>query len=290
MKIAAVSCVKLDQVWPQTGWQKITAQQPDVLLLLGDNIYLDHNYLTSPVTLAAELAAQYTAQLSEANFAALLADVRGRGGRVEAIYDDHDFLGDNRGGADEPALAAVARAKLIAAFQPSQTGSDVYRTFTAGPVQVVVLDERFYRSKPSVSQDDRDAVLGAAQWTWFENVVASSNTPFLLVASSTTVHQWGNESWEEYDYAFLRLQELLANRAGTLVVSGDVHRNAIYDDSGIVEIVTSAFARYGMMFGKPRENWCLFTFDALGVHVQLNGLKLANQFDFRIELANWQLP
>jgi alkaline phosphatase D len=290
MKIAAVSCVKLDQVWPQPAWQKIQAQQPDVLLLLGDNIYLDHNYLTSPVTLAAELDAQYAAQLAEGYFAALLADVRGRGGRVEAIYDDHDFLGDNRGGAHEPMLAAIARAKLIAAFQPPQTGSDVYRTFQVGPVQVVVLDERFYRSKPIYSRDDPNAMLGAAQWTWFENVVAQSAAPFLLVASSTTVHQWGNESWEEYDLAFLRLQALIGGRNGTLVVSGDVHRNAVYDDSGIVEIVTSGFARTGMRFGKPRENWGMLTFDALGVHVKLNSLKKTHAFDFRIDLANWRLP
>lgn len=290
MKIAAVSCVKLDQVWPQPSWEKIKLQQPDVLLLLGDNIYLDHNYLTSPVTLANELTAQYTAQLGEQYFAALLADVRARGGRVEAIYDDHDFLGDNRGGADEPLLASIARDKLIDAFQPPQTGSDVYRTFQVGDVQVVVLDERFYRSKPSESRHDPNAVLGAAQWTWFENVVANSNTPFLLVASSTTVHQWGNESWEEYDLAFIRLQQLLGERNGTFVVSGDVHRNAVYDDSGIVEIVTSGFARTGMRFGKPRENWGLFTFDALGVDVKLYSLKKTHEFDFRMDLTNWQLP
>jgi len=291
MKIAAVSCVKLDQVNPQPGWQQIRAQQPDVLLLLGDNVYLDSDRIRSPARLSADLASLYAAQLAEPNFAALLVDVRGRDdGRVEAIYDDHDFLGNNRGGGDEPALAAAARAELIAAFQPPLTGGDVYRTFRVGQVHVIVLDARFYRTKPSDSAADRNAILGAAQWTWLETVVAQSTAPFLLVASSTTVHRWADESWEEYTDAFDRLRTLLGGRPGTLVVSGDIHRNAVYDDSGIVEIVTSGFARLGFIFGAPRENWGLFTFDAQGVDVKLHSLKTTGEFDFRIELANWHLP
>jgi alkaline phosphatase D len=291
MKIAVVSCVKLQQVNPQPAWALIRAEQPDVLLLLGDNVYLDHDHLVFAADLSAELKSLYAAQLAEPNFAALLAAVRGRGGRVEAIYDDHDFLGNNRYGASEPpALALAARAELVAALQPTMTGVDVYRAFRVGPVDVVVLDERFYRRKPSESRLDADAVLGAAQWNWLDNVVAQSTAPFLLVASSTTVHRWGDESWEEYETAFDRLRALLGGRPGTLVVSGDVHRNAVYDDSGIVEIVTSGLARRGTIFGAPRENWGLLTFDAQGVRVELHSLKQTGRFDFRIELADWRLP
>jgi alkaline phosphatase D len=291
VKIAAVSCVKLQQVDPQPAWQALAAEQPDVLLLLGDNIYLDHDRIRTPDSLSAELKRLYAAQLAEANFAALLADVRNRGGRVEAIYDDHDFLGNNRCGGDDPALAVAARAEFVAAFAPPMTGVDVYRSFRAGPVDVVVLDERFYRHKPSHSPpQDRDAVLGAAQWIWLEGVVARSSGPFLLVASGTTVHRWGDESWEQYPAAFERLRALIGRRSGALVVSGDIHRNTMYDDSGIVEIVTSGLARLGMVFHARRENWGLLTFDAQGMRVQLHSLQQSGRFDFRIELADWRLP
>ena len=290
MKIAVVSCVKLQQVNPQPAWQQIAAERPDVLLLLGDTVYLDHDRIRSPAVLAAELKALYAAQLAEPNFAALLADVRARGGRVEAIYDDHDFLGNNRYGGDAPALAAVARAELVAAFNPPRTGADVYRNVRVNNVELVVLDERFYRRKPHDSKRNRNAVLGAAQWTWFESVVAQTSAAFLVVASSTTVHRWGDESWEQYPAAFERLRALIGGRVGAFVVSGDIHRNEMYDDSGIVEVVSSGLARLGLIFKARRENWGLLTFDNLGVRVELHGLKARDRFDVRIELADWRLP
>lgn len=140
MKLAVASCSKLQQVNPQPVWSEIKAEKPDVLLLLGDNIYLDHDHHSN----------------AEPNFAPLLADLRARNAPVIAIYDDHDFLGNNRYGGDhDPALANAARAEFVLAFSPTMTGKDLYHRRTIGNVDIVLLDERFYRRSPASSRTDR---------------------------------------------------------------------------------------------------------------------------------------
>jgi alkaline phosphatase D len=292
MKIAVASCSKLQSVDPQPVWQEILQEKPDVLLLIGDNVYLDHDKHSDPTDLAADLSQKYAAQLAEPNFAALLADVRARNGRVIAIYDDHDFLGNNRYGGDHSqTLRDVARAELVRAFAPAMTGSDVYSVQRLGLVDIIVLDERFYRTSPAAAGGDRDAVLGQEQWKWLEKTLAATSAAkYTLIASSTTLHTFADESWEQYPGAFKRLVDLLSVRIGALVVSGDVHRNATYDDSGIIEIVTSAVARNGIVFGSPRKNYGILTFDKQKLHVDLRSLKVQWRFDFNIPLSHWTLP
>lgn len=291
MKLAIASCAKLQHTNPQPVWAEIMAEKPEALLLLGDNIYLDKDHHTDPSALASELRARYRAQFDEPNFAALLADLRARGGALVAIYDDHDFLGNDRYGGDhDPALGIAARSEFVRAFEPACTGDDVYSVRRVGQADIVVLDARFYRRRPSVSGKDRDAVLGAQQWEWFEQTAAASTADFLVVASSTTGHTWGNESWEQYPLAFERLRDVLSGRRGGMLVTGDVHRNAVYDDSGIVEIVSSGVARDSTVFGRPRRNYGILTFGAESVRVELRSLKVGWRFDFCIPLADWRLP
>jgi alkaline phosphatase D len=291
MKIVAASCCKLQTTNPQPVWREIQAERPDALLLLGDNIYLDHDAHDDPAALSAELRRLYAAQLAEPAFAALLADLRARHAPVIAVYDDHDFLGNNRYGGDHPpALREAARAELLRALAPATTGQDVYHAHRLGLVDLIVLDGRFYRTHPARSGADRDAVLGQLQWQWFEEAVHASTAPYLLVASGTTVHRWGDESWEQYPGAFQRLLQLVGRRRGALVVSGDVHQNAAYDDSGLVEIVTSAVARRGLVFGRQRRNYGVLRFDPQQLDVDLRSDKVQWRMHFQLPLANWTLP
>ncbi len=290
-KLAFASCSKIQDLPAQPAWADIQAQQPDALLLLGDNIYLDHDQHQQPGPLAAELDALYARQFAEPGFAALLADLRARQAPLLAVYDDHDFLGDNRCGADhDPALREAARAAFVRAFQPMQTGPDVYARQALGLVDVILLDTRFYRTHPARSVDPRNAMLGAQQWAWLEQQLQASTAPCLVLASGSTLHSFGDESWEQYPGAFQRLVSLLKDRTGALVLSGDAHRNAVYDDSGVVEIVSSAVARRGIVFGAERRNHGLLRVDAQGVQVDLMGLKVGNRFSFRIARAHWALP
>lgn len=290
MKIAAASCAKLASLNPQPAWSSIRAERPDALILLGDTVYLEHNYHDDPAELSAELRALYAAQFAEPNFAALLADLRGRQAPVIAIYDDHDFLGNDRYGGDlPPRLREAAREAFVQAFTPRTTGSDVYRLEHLGLVDIIVLDVRFYRTRPSASREKRDAILGTEQWNWFESALAASTAPYLLVATSTTVHKWKSEAWEEYPVAFQRLRDLLGKRRGAFVLSGDIHMNATYGESGVIEIVTSNVARRSL-FGKTKNNYAVLDFDEARLDVALHSLQVGERFRFDIPLSDWTLP
>ena len=291
MKLAAASCAKLADVNPQQAWVELLQERPDVLLLLGDNIYLQNDLHTDATALAAELRQRYAEQSADPGFAALVADVQACGGVVAAIYDDHDFLGNDRCGGDEAlALRMAARAELVRAFSPAMTGDEVYSVQRIGPVDLVVLDGRFYRRSIEGSVIDRNAMLGAAQWAWLEQVVAAATAPYLLLASATTLHNFGHQSWEHYPAAFERMTTLLRGRTGALLLSGDLHANAVYDDSGVIEIVSSAVARRGVKFKALRQNYALLDFADDALHVELRSLKVGSRFDFSIPLGHWALP
>ena len=291
MKIAAASCSNIREVDPQPAWSEIRSERPDALLLLGDNVYLERDDHAEPASLAAELRSLYARQAAEPGFRALLADLAARERALVAIYDDHDFIGENRCGGDcSEGLRQAARAEFVHAFAPLMTGADVYRVHAFGMLDLVVLDARFYRTSPATSGNDRDAILGAAQWAWFERVLGESSARYLVVASSTTLHSFGDQSWEQYPRAFARLIGLLRGRAGTLVLSGDAHRNAVYDESGVIEIVTSAVAQRSRTFGSVRKNYGVLTFAADSLRVELRSRKVGSRFDFVIPLSRWSLP
>lgn len=290
-RLAVASCSQIQQVPSQPVWAEIQAAQPDALLLLGDLVYLDRDDHDDPAALALELDRLYAAQAAEPHFAALRADLQSRGAPLIAIYDDHDFLGNNRCGGDaDPTLRDAARDAFVRAMAPRTTGTEVYRHHALGPVDVLVLDGRYHRRSAAASALDRDALLGAAQWAWFEQALAACAAPCVVVASSTPLYDWGDESWEDYPLAFARLVALLKGRPGALVLSGDAHRNAVYDDAGVIEIVCSAVARLGRASGRLRSNHGLLSFDEHGVRVQLHAHMVGWRFDFRIEQQAWTLP
>jgi alkaline phosphatase D len=293
MKIAVASCAKLRDVPDQPAWSEIQQEQPDVLLLIGDNIYLKVDQHTDPAKLTAELRRRYAEQFAERHFKALLADLKKRKAKVIPIYDDHDFLGNDRCGGDVPvALRRAARSEFIRTFKPQQTGNAVYSVARLGLVDIVVLDGRYYRKAPTQPQvQDRDAFLGPGQWQWLETTLAEpSPAKYTVVVSGTTFHDFGGESWEPYTAAFNRMCDLLKGRSGTLITSGDIHRNTMYDDTGVMELVTSAVARLGATNKAPRKNYGILTFNEDGMHVDLRSLQLRGRFDFTVPLANWALP
>jgi phosphodiesterase/alkaline phosphatase D-like protein len=291
MKIAVASCAKVQSLPIQPAWKDIQAAQPDVLLLLGDNIYLEHNSHNDPGQLSSELRSLYERQCNQPDFAALLADLARRNAPVVATYDDHDFLGNNRYGGDHaPSLRGVARSELIRAFKPQQTGNDVYSVYKFGLVDLAILDVRFYRRASRDSAQDGDAILGTEQWKWLERTVADSTAPYLLVASSTTVHRFADESWAQYPAAFQRLLRLLSDRNGAFVVSGDIHENEVCDETGLIELVTSAVARLSILSRKEQRNWALLSFDSTALHVDMRSLKVNGRRLFSVPLNNWVLP
>ncbi|MFM8377851.1 MAG: alkaline phosphatase D family protein [Planctomycetia bacterium] len=233
-RIAAGSCIRQDK--PQPIWRAVADFAPDVLLLLGDNIYGDTEDM-------AVLREKYEVLAANPGFADLRSRVP-----IIAVWDDHDY-GENDAGRDYPRRRESQQVFLdffgVAADSPLRAQEGIHRAVVVGPpgrrVQFICLDTRFHRSPlasiprlervrgegPYRPTDDPDAtVLGAEQWQWLERVLAEPAEVRILLSSiqvAATEHHW--EQWGNFPAERARLFRTLrdSRATGLLVVSGDRH-------------------------------------------------------------------
>ncbi len=234
--IAFGSCARQDQ--PQPVWDRIIAEQPDLFLFIGDNIYGDTEDM-------AVMREKYT-QLAEKPGYQRLQQVC----PVLATWDDHDY-GVNDGGVEYPAKVASQQEFLRFFREPEDSPrrrEGIYDARLFGPegkrVQVILLDTRYFRSPlqpwpegerktrgPYRPSDDPDAtVLGAAQWEWLETQLRQT-AQLRIIASSIQVipeeHGW--EGWanfpRERERLFALIRDIGAN--GVVFISGDRHHGEI---------------------------------------------------------------
>ncbi len=273
MKIAFASCFDALADPKQIVWDQVRAQAPEVLLLLGDTIYMDYGFsLRGPrkwsnQEFADEMYTRYKAQWGVESFRTLIASASVK--RIGLIWDDHDFAWNNSCGSGTSSRKAVPLEKrrisknlflqfkgrvqqqnITSAYpdQPSLAhllaGDDtgIQEAVDYGPVRIIMLDGRTYREDPD--NDDEmptRSLLGKAQRTWLENQVKASNGFKLLCSGSTLARS--RESWDRYmDYQWLLDQGFKK----TVVLSGDIHKNAIQlHDGDLFELTSSGAARPG---------------------------------------------
>ena len=239
-RIAFGSCNHQDK--PQPIWSEVLADQPDLFVFLGDNVYADTD---DP----AELQATYDRLAAVPGYQQLRREVD-----VIATWDDHDY-GQNDTGRDYVSKDA-SRQIMLDFFDEAQDSArrnrpdGIYTSYFYGPpgqrVQVILLDLRWNRSPlvevtSSARLAERTAaqmgpyeaslsasaeLLGEAQWLWLEQqfqepaelrIVGSS---IQLLADFT-----GWETWANYPRDRQRFFELLERyqREPVLIISGDVH-------------------------------------------------------------------
>ncbi|MDG4552585.1 MAG: alkaline phosphatase D family protein [Candidatus Contendobacter sp.] len=270
MKIAFTSCFDAYEDPKQIVWDRVRAQAPEVLLLLGDTIYMDYfPRLGRPRKLsnqefANEMYNRYKAQWGVESFRKLIASVK----RVGLTWDDHDFAWNGSCGAGTNRKQSVpqekrrisknlflqfkgwAQQKNITPEYPNQpsldhllTGDDtgIQDSFDYGPVRIIMLDGRTYREDPTDEKDDGQmpvrSLLGKTQRTWLENQVKASNGLKLLCSGSTLTRS--GESWDHYmDYQWLMDKGFKK----TIVLSGDIHKNATQLHGGYLFEITSSGA------------------------------------------------
>jgi alkaline phosphatase D len=231
-RIAFGSCATQEK--PQPIWDAVLAARPQLLLLLGDNIYADTEDMDVMRRKYAKLAAV-------PGFQAIR-----KACPILATWDDHD-LGANDAGGDYPRKDESQKVFLDffgdAADSPRRHRPGVYDARVFGPegkrVQVILLDTRYFRSRlkrdvralisrgPYVASPDADAtILGEDQWRWLAEQL---NVPaeIRIIASSIQVvaedHGW--EKWMNFPRERERLFALIrhAGVEGVILLSGDRH-------------------------------------------------------------------
>ena len=113
MKIAFTSCMDATRVPMQPVWSEILRRQPDVVMLLGDQIYMDWGDLGASnwkkliardpgkglEKFAQDMHYRYETQARVKEFMALMQYLRGDGKTLLMTWDDHDFAWNNSLGA-----------------------------------------------------------------------------------------------------------------------------------------------------------------------------------------------
>jgi alkaline phosphatase D len=241
-RIAVGSCNH--QNASQHMWAQIAAQNPQLFLLIGDNIYGDAGWDADAGL--ESLRSAYALQASHPEFAAFRAKVP-----MLVTWDDHDF-GLNDAGGSFPFRRWSER--LFETFWGSsdtvKSRPGVYESRITGPVgarvQVILLDTRYFRSDLARAPWSRDraplgsyvpdanpdkTILGAEQWAWLAQELAKPAEMRILVSSTqvlTTAHQF--EGWTNFPAERTRLLDLLGKRSasGLVILTGDRHAAGVY--------------------------------------------------------------
>jgi alkaline phosphatase D len=236
-RIAFGSCAHQDK--PQVIWRAIEEARPEMLLLLGDNIYGDTH---DPKLLRAK----YRQQGEDEGFRKLRAKLP-----IWATWDDHDY-GLNDEGAENPNKVDSQKAFLEFFEEPADSvrfrREGVYDSRILGPVgkrvQIILLDTRYFRgpltlnpkpvgnspAKYVPSQDPSSSMLGEAQWQWLEAELRKPAELRILVSSIQVVAQHhGWEKWNNLPHERQRLFDLISRTGAKNVffISGDRHRASL---------------------------------------------------------------
>jgi alkaline phosphatase D len=229
-KIVFGSCIKQDQRMPI--FDAILREEPQLCLLLGDNIYADTDDMQVMKSKYARLA-------ENPKF-----DRLRKACPILATWDDHDY-GRNDAGADNPHRDAAQQVFVDFWNDPSDSPRrqrpGVYDAQMFGPegrrVQVILLDTRYFRSPlkrgvrrlagPYLPDDDpAKTMLGEDQWRWLEQQLRIPAEVRLLGTSIQCLPEAaGQETWANLPRERQRLLDLIrSTRAnGVVLLSGDRH-------------------------------------------------------------------
>lgn len=271
-RIAFGSCS--NQSAPQPIWDAVVDFNPQVFILLGDNIYGDNKrpfkifgrertigpWKNVPRFLPAseqEMEAKYQKAKSNPGYARLKESAE-----VIGTWDDHDY-GLNDAGKEFD--GKKTNQKLLLDFldephdSPRRKQAGVYASYTYGPmgkdVKVVLLDTRYHRDPIGSG----GTILGNSQWSWLEKELKGPPTAITVIGSSIQVISnlsanlqplFAMESWGRFPKERDRLFKLIADskRGGVLFISGDVHFGEItrYDcasDYPLFDITSSGLTQ-----------------------------------------------
>ena len=207
-------------------WNVIDTFNPDLMLLLGDNVYID-----DPESDAMQKYTYYRRQ-SRPEFRNVTAHTP-----VFTIWDDHDFGTNDCWGGPEIARPQWKKESVFPIFRqnwvnPGYAGGDqqpgCWYTFRVGDVDFVMLDCRYYRTNP---KGNSPTILGPAQKKWLRETLPTLKGKFKVVVSSVP---WeyrtkgdSRDTWNGYkserDEIFGYFETFKMN--GVILMSADRHRS-----------------------------------------------------------------
>lgn len=231
-RIGFGSCINQND--SQLIWYKVIEKQPELFVMLGDNIYGD----TEDMQL---LQSKYNQLGAKPGFIELKSKTQ-----VLATWDDHDY-GKNDAGKEYP--MKEESKKIFLDFFREPVNSDrwkhkgIYTSYMYGvdgkKLQIIMLDCRTFRDKlvrvrldlkckgPYIKlKNKKKTFLGEEQWAWLEQEL-NKPADLRLICSSTQflVDFNGWEAWVNMPYERERMIQLIekTKASGAFFISGDLH-------------------------------------------------------------------
>ena len=238
--IAFGSCSHQDKDIPILD--SVIADDPEVFLFLGDNIYGDTEDMAVLQSKYQKLGAKQRIQTLRSNADTL------------AMWDDHDY-GENDAGKDYPKKEASRQLMLDFWGEPEDSArrtrpDGIYTAKFYGEgeqrIHVIMPDLRWNRDDlkhvtreqyanerapnnlgPYVPHDDKSkSMLGEAQWQWLEQQLQKPARIKIIASSLQLLADFtGWESWANFPGDRQRLFDLIKKHQvnGVILVSGDTH-------------------------------------------------------------------
>lgn len=223
------SCNKMNM--PQTMWQYVNANNPQLWIWLGDIIYADTSDMKA-------LAAHYKKLKTLPEYKKLRSKAQ-----ILGVYDDHDY-GINDGCKDYPMKKGAKKCLMdfldVPMNSPIRRREGAYSSYTFGKgpqkIKVIVLDTRYFRD-PLVKDPSKQRryipnlegdMLGEAQWKWLEQELRNSTANLNILCSSVQViaDDHGHEKWGNFPNQRKKLLSLISTikPKNLLILSGDRHQ------------------------------------------------------------------
>jgi len=231
-KIGVGSCLHQDR--PQPIWETVFDRKPDLMLMIGDNVYAN----------ALSLQEKYEKAFNRKGYKKLLREYE-----VLATYDDHDF-GNNDSDKTNEAKKTAVRLSLdsfkVPKDDPRRSHEGVYGSYIYGKkgqrLQIILLDTRYFKDSWKTGKKNMKpppgygryipdgnpskTILGKDQWAWLEKALKEKAEVRLVVSSIQVIsNEHGRESWGGFPVEREKLFTLIKSTGakGVILLSGDVH-------------------------------------------------------------------
>ena len=221
VRLAISSCAKEDE-GSRAVWNRMASEEVDAIVLIGDTPYIDSTELEKQTQRHREFAAvpEYQALL--------------RSRPCWWTWDDHDFAGNDASGL----AAGKENTRLVfTRYRPQKEYGDgeggIHTSFRRGPVEVFVLDTRWYSmTEPSFAGSHKPTLLGAKQWEWLQKGLLASTAPFKLLACGVIWDDKENtesDDWGTYKHELTAIQKFIGENKipGVILIGGDIHASRV---------------------------------------------------------------
>ena len=233
LEVIAFGSCNRDEL-PQVIWPAVEANEPDLWIWAGDNIYADWYQPPGGGNVEYEvnrewITKRYASMFNNPAYATFRQETA-----IVGTWDDHDY-GKNNAGV-EYELKAVTRDLALTFMEvplsdPRWTRPGLYGSYDFGPegkkTRVILIDNRYFATSPKAEDS---TMLGTVQKHWLEAQLRDSDADLHVIVSGSQFvsdqHRW--DSWGKYPHEREWLLGIIRETGARVVfISGDRHIHEI---------------------------------------------------------------